>query len=352
MFDKQLNNDQNSNQNTSDLDDIFANLPNQPPPTTSKQNQIEQRFDNGSVNSNLQSTNNDNFNSAVNAGVLKPKQEEKQNKTNPNFVGLDDYLKKINNQQKNTTNQTIDNSTTNKQKSLSDLTVNNNPLQDLNSTQNNSTNQSNIESTEQMIDKQTVGKQNTDKQVENKVIFNNQDVGSIDQSYYVKEPIGKRHFVVWLIVLFFLLILGGGSYWVYVNYIQYPTQVDKEKTEEIKQKEEKNKSDVGETKTAEEQALEKEKQSEEIILGDEIVDTDGDGLDDVEEYNYKTNPLKTDSDDDGLDDYTEIKVWQTNPLDPDTDGDSYLDGIEVENGYNPLGPGKLLANNFNTSTDK
>lgn len=59
-------------------------------------------------------------------------------------------------------------------------------------------------------------------------------------------------------------------------------------------------------------------------------DTDGDGLNDGEEYlTYKTNPLKFDTDGDGLRDYDEVKVYKTNPLVVDTDSDGLRDGDEV-----------------------
>jgi len=48
-----------------------------------------------------------------------------------------------------------------------------------------------------------------------------------------------------------------------------------------------------------------------------------------------------DSDGDGLADEDERNIYQTNPSKSDTDGDSYKDGIEVLNGYNPNGSGKL-----------
>ncbi|OGF20787.1 hypothetical protein A2316_03090 [Candidatus Falkowbacteria bacterium RIFOXYB2_FULL_38_15] len=48
----------------------------------------------------------------------------------------------------------------------------------------------------------------------------------------------------------------------------------------------------------------------------------------------------TDSDNDGLSNSDEEK-YGTDPKDPDSDGDSYLDGAEVEAGYNPKGAGKL-----------
>lgn len=60
-------------------------------------------------------------------------------------------------------------------------------------------------------------------------------------------------------------------------------------------------------------------------------DTDGDGLNDGEEFlTYKTDPLKVDTDGDGLSDYAEVKTYKTNPLVVDTDGDGLNDGEEVE----------------------
>ena len=51
--------------------------------------------------------------------------------------------------------------------------------------------------------------------------------------------------------------------------------------------------------------------------------------------------LEKDSDKDGLFDSDEVYKYQTDPKNPDTDGDGYIDGIEIENGYNPLGEGRL-----------
>lgn len=47
-----------------------------------------------------------------------------------------------------------------------------------------------------------------------------------------------------------------------------------------------------------------------------------------------------DTDQDGLSDSAE-KIYQTDINLADTDGDGYMDGAEVDNGYDPLGPGKL-----------
>ncbi len=73
------------------------------------------------------------------------------------------------------------------------------------------------------------------------------------------------------------------------------------------------------------------------------VDTDGDGLTDDEETALGTNPASVDSDNDGLTDREEVKVYLTDPLNPDTDADTYPDGVEVKNGYDPKGPGKLFT---------
>ncbi len=73
-----------------------------------------------------------------------------------------------------------------------------------------------------------------------------------------------------------------------------------------------------------------------------VLDSDGDGLTDAEEATLGTDPAKSDTDDDGLNDREEVQIYRTNPLNPDTDGDTYLDGSEVQNGYNPNGPGRLF----------
>ncbi len=51
-------------------------------------------------------------------------------------------------------------------------------------------------------------------------------------------------------------------------------------------------------------------------------------------------PSIEDSDNDGLPDYLE-DFYGTDINNPDTDGDGYKDGEEVENGYDPMGPGRL-----------
>lgn len=73
-----------------------------------------------------------------------------------------------------------------------------------------------------------------------------------------------------------------------------------------------------------------------------VADTDGDGLNDIDETNkYGTNPRRFDTDGDGLTDGEEANRWKTDPNKADSDGDGFSDGTEVQGGYNPLGPGRL-----------
>lgn len=63
---------------------------------------------------------------------------------------------------------------------------------------------------------------------------------------------------------------------------------------------------------------------------DDLIDSDGDGLTDLEEARiYKTDPQLADTDTDGLADGLEVDEYWTLPLIVDTDGDTFLDGVEV-----------------------
>lgn len=75
------------------------------------------------------------------------------------------------------------------------------------------------------------------------------------------------------------------------------------------------------------------------------IDSDNDGLLDLEEEKLGTDKNNSDADQDGLNDFDEVKKWKTDPLNPDTDDDGYLDGQEAQNGYNPLGHGQLDSDN-------
>lgn len=57
---------------------------------------------------------------------------------------------------------------------------------------------------------------------------------------------------------------------------------------------------------------------------------------------FNINDPGQDFDSDGLTNIQE-QQYNTDPISSDTDGDGYIDGVEVAHGYNPLGPGRLPA---------
>ncbi len=65
------------------------------------------------------------------------------------------------------------------------------------------------------------------------------------------------------------------------------------------------------------------------------LDTDADGLTDIEEKQLKTRIDNPDTDNDGLSDRLEVNVYFTNPLRADTDRDGIQDGEEVRRGLDP-----------------
>ena len=74
-----------------------------------------------------------------------------------------------------------------------------------------------------------------------------------------------------------------------------------------------------------------------LDASDDQNDTDGDGLSDAEEDTLGTDPQNPDSDGDDLSDGDENGLG-TDPLNPDTDGGSVDDGTEVTLGLDPLDP--------------
>lgn len=69
---------------------------------------------------------------------------------------------------------------------------------------------------------------------------------------------------------------------------------------------------------------------------DAKVDTDNDGLINLQEFLNGGDPLNPDSDNDGLSDGDEYFIYRTNLKENDSDSDGVLDGYEVRNGLNPL----------------
>ncbi|MHA1185920.1 MAG: S8 family serine peptidase [Candidatus Heimdallarchaeota archaeon] len=75
------------------------------------------------------------------------------------------------------------------------------------------------------------------------------------------------------------------------------------------------------------------------LLGFGNIDSDDDGLTDIEElYGYHTDAGIDDSDYDGLDDDEEINTYGTNPNQYDSDGDGVSDGEEIIGFYYPTNP--------------
>ena len=56
--------------------------------------------------------------------------------------------------------------------------------------------------------------------------------------------------------------------------------------------------------------------------------------------------LAQDMDQDGLPDIWEAMVYRTNPALADTDSDGYPDRVEMLNGYNPIGEGRLVEGDY------
>lgn len=177
--------------------------------------------------------------------------------------------------------------------------------------------------------------------------LNNNDV------YSIKEPIGSRKGLLWIIIFVVLFILIVGSVWIYFAFINKAEIVDSFPLENNLEEVDDNIVDVNNQNNIlddneqvivnTEETLEKteEEKTDSVIFGNKI-DTDNDGLDDVKEYEIGTDPLNWDTDGDGLSDGDEFLVWKTNLLKADTDSDGYSDGMEIKNGYNPLGEGRLF----------
>ncbi|VGO11629.1 hypothetical protein PDESU_00174 [Pontiella desulfatans] len=73
--------------------------------------------------------------------------------------------------------------------------------------------------------------------------------------------------------------------------------------------------------------------------GDAVGNADGDGLNNLQEYQAGTDPHDSDTDDDTLDDYVELNISNTNPLQPDSDFDGLGDEVEnVEQDYGKTDP--------------
>jgi flagellar basal body-associated protein FliL len=65
------------------------------------------------------------------------------------------------------------------------------------------------------------------------------------------------------------------------------------------------------------------------------VDPDKDGLNNIDEYIYGTNPTIADTDNDGIGDKDELFVYYSDPKNEDSNSNTYKDGVEISNCYDP-----------------
>ena len=72
-----------------------------------------------------------------------------------------------------------------------------------------------------------------------------------------------------------------------------------------------------------------------VGISDGDVDSDEDGLININEFTYGTDPKSVDTDSDKLSDSEEVFTYNTDPTDPDTDDDGISDYDEVVLGLNP-----------------
>ena len=82
-------------------------------------------------------------------------------------------------------------------------------------------------------------------------------------------------------------------------------------------------------------------------VNDADSDSDNDGLSNKSEVILGTSPVNDDTDQDGLKDGEEVNTYLTDPLNVDTDGDGVFDGTEVRLGTNPL----IAEDSFNVKAE-
>lgn len=151
---------------------------------------------------------------------------------------------------------------------------------------------------------------------------------SREQSVGGPNGFDKRYFILGFLILCIGGIGAGGFYF----YKQYVNKAGTENVVEEQQNQDQQEQGVEEDN----------KQDINPIMENVVADQDQDGLNDEEERVLGTDLNSIDSDNDALFDREEVKVYKTDPLNPDTDDDGHQDGIEVKNGFNPKGPGKLF----------
>jgi len=179
------------------------------------------------------------------------------------------------------------------------------------------------------------------------------------EEYKTKEPVLGKVFIV-IIVVAAAIGLGYGAWLFYVDYTedtippvrQNEIQSTGESAQESADAISETVDEAAEEETATSTGTEEETtEDEDTMVIPQPIDDDGDSLSNAREEELGTDPMLADTDKDGLRDGDEVIIWATNPLNADSDGDGYLDGEEIENGYNPMGPGKLFTDEAGVETN-
>lgn len=151
---------------------------------------------------------------------------------------------------------------------------------------------------------------------------------------------GKSRVPIIVMLVFVFLVLAGLVYLVitgiFIDKVEEGTSIVVNTVTNVVEEV------VGNTNTSESSANDTNDIFVNVEKNSGPLDSDGDGLTDEEESTLGTSISSNDTDHDGLFDREEVKVYKTNPLKSDSDGDGKLDGTEVDNGFDPNGPGLLL----------
>ncbi|HPL95258.1 MAG TPA: hypothetical protein PLF15_00530 [bacterium] len=187
--------------------------------------------------------------------------------------------------------------------------------------------------------------------MQNKTIMNNTLSTSINHETgpSIKPPSKGKTGIIILIIILVLILIGAGvlAYIYFTNKNKTTETTDNSNLNSSQQTQINNNlkdlldvinSNVPEETVPQNTTTISEPPVDLIFTSDE----DDDGLTDEQELELGTDPEKGDSDSDGLTDQEELEIYHTSPVNSDSDDDSYLDGAEIKNGYNPLGPGKLI----------
>jgi hypothetical protein len=164
----------------------------------------------------------------------------------------------------------------------------------------------------------------------------------------IKEPIGSRKTMIYIVIVVAFLVLGVGGLWMYFAVVRnakpdtIPTIELTPVPEIVSPTPVVPESDTVFSDVVVPSETSSESVDGTILFGDSVPDTDSDGLDDVREASIGTDALNWDSDGDELSDGDEVIIWKTDPLSVDSDSDGFEDGVEVKNGYSPTGPGKIF----------